>query len=748
MDPIFTFIVITLGVLAIFDIIVGVANDAVNFLNSAIGSRIAPLKVILGVAAVGILVGTLTSSGMMEVARSGVFYPAQFTFREIMMLFLAMIVGDIILLDIFNNLGLPTSTTVSMVFGLLGAAVGVSIYRIASDSGYTMADLGEFINTAKAMAIISAILLSVVLSFFFGLIFMSLSRLIFSFRYNKLFSKLGALWCGISFTGIIYFSIFKGLKSTGLIPAEVTSYIQDETLLSLFMIWAAASFLLWILQIFRVNILKVTILTGTFSLALAFAGNDLVNFIGVPLAGLESYGLATASGNMDMTMEALMEPARANLLMLGGAGVIMVLTLCFSKKAMHVTETELSLANQNANSTEKFNSTALSRSLVMCAISAYNFYTKVTPKKLQAAVEKQFEPLSAEERGEQTYDLIRATVNLTAASILITIATSLKLPLSTTYVVFMVAMGSSLADRAWGRESAVYRITGVVTVIMGWFLTAIVGFTIAIIISSILVWGGSIAVVVVSVVCFAVAFKSNFMPKKSDTNELDERANQLFKGESSDEVLYNCTKDVLYTTSEAINIYNRTLVAVFKENRKVLKEMVVESNKLYEIARKRKYNMMDTLHTLSDNNIDTGHFYVQVVDYINEMTKTLVHITQPSLEHIDNHHQGLSKEQIEDLMSVNNDVEDIFDKINEMLESSDFSGIDDVMELRDKLFDKVADAIKKQLRRIKANPEQSSTKANMLYLNLITETKAMVLQGRNILKSQKYFIQNRDQNQE
>ncbi len=741
MSPIFTFVVITLGVLAIFDIIVGVANDAVNFLNSAIGSRIAPLKVILGVAAIGILVGTLTSSGMMEVARSGVFYPSQFTFQEVMMLFLGMIVGDILLLDIFNSLGLPTSTTVSMVFGLLGAAVGVTLYRIGTDSFYTLSDLGQFINTAKAMAIISAILLSVVLSFFFGLMFMYLSRLIFSFRYKSCFSKIGALWCGISFTGIIYFSMFKGLRSTGLISPDIISYINDETLKSLIVIWLAASAVLYLLQLMRVNILKVTILAGTFSLALAFAGNDLVNFIGVPLAGYDSYLMALESGDMTMKMSALMEPSRANMWMLAGAGVVMVLTLVFSKKAMHVTQTELSLANQNSNSTEKFNSSALSRALVQGALTVNGWYKTITPKAVQNIVERRFEPLSAEERGDMTYDLIRATVNLTAASILISIATSLKLPLSTTYVVFMVAMGSSLADKAWGRESAVYRITGVMTVITGWFLTAIVGFTIALTISSVLIWGGPVAIVAVVVLCIFTAVKSNFFSSKGKKEE-KRMSSDIFKPGSSDDVLYNCTKGVLEITEEAIQIYNRTLVALFKENRKVLKDMVEEADELCESARERRHNLMDTLNNLESNNIDTGHFYVQVVDYINEVAKALVHITRPSFDHINNHHQGLSKDQIHDLMSVNNDVEDIFAKINAMLSSKDFSDIDAVLELRDTIFDKIVDAIKKQIRRIKADPDQTSTRANMLYLNLLTETKTMVLQGRNLIKSQKYFIDN------
>ncbi|MFI3282104.1 MAG: inorganic phosphate transporter [Rikenellaceae bacterium] len=740
MSPIFTFVVITLGVLAIFDIIVGVANDAVNFLNSAIGSKIAPLKVILGVAAVGILVGTLTSSGMMEVARSGVFYPAQFTFAEIMMLFLGMIVGDILLLDIFNSLGLPTSTTVSMVFGLLGAAVGIALHRIISDSAYNISDLSQFINTGKAMAIISAILLSVVLSFFFGLLFMYLSRLIFSFRYHVIFSRLGALWCGISFTGIIYFALFKGLKSSGMIPHEWTDYITANTATALFMIWAGCSFILYLLQMFGVNILKCTILAGTFSLALAFAGNDLVNFIGVPLAGYDSYNLAMATGDMNMTMEALMEPARANFLMLGGAGLIMVLTLLFSKKAMNVTQTELSLANQNEGN-EKFESSALSRSLVRGAMAVNNFYTIITPKVIQEAISKRFEQLPAEERGDATYDLIRATVNLTAASILISIATSFKLPLSTTYVVFMVAMGSSLADKAWGRESAVYRITGVMTVVMGWFLTAIVGFTMSLITSTLLIWGGWVAAILVVTFCLVLAIRSNFLHKnkKSSEDKIQIKLDLLNKG-TSQEVLYSCTEDMLATTTNVIKIYNRTLVAVFKENRRVLHELNVAAHELAQHARDRKYNLIEMLTYLEKNNINTGHFYVQVVDYISEVTKSLTHITAPSYAHIDNNHQGLSQEQIKDLMDINDDVEKIFDKINEMLTNKDFSDLDAVLEMRDELFDHIADAVKKQLRRIKQHPEQGSTRSSILYLNLLNETKTMILQARNLIKSQMYFI--------
>ena len=489
MSPLFTAIVVILALLAVMGIVVGVANDAVNFLNSALGSKVAPRRVILWVAAAGILVGTLTSSGMMEVARSGVFYPGQFSFQEIMMLFLGMMLGNVLLLDLYNTLGLPTSTTVSMVFGLLGAAVAAALFRIAGDPGTSLQDLSQFINTGKAMVIIAAILLSVALAFVAGTLFMYISRLIFSFRYAAVFRRWGAVWCGISLAGILYFALFKGLKSSGLIPTSVSAYVGDHVLVTLLAFWAAASLLLYIFQRMRLNIMRITILSGTFSLALAFAGNDLVNFIGVPLAGYDAWRIAGETGSETMMMGALEAPARANFLLLGVSGLIMVLTLFFSKKSQHVTETELSLASQHEGD-ERFGSTLI-------------------PARVQKAIDRRFEPLPAEERSSAPYDMVRAVVNLTAASILIAIATSYKLPLSTTYVVFMVAMGSSLADRSWGRESAVYRITGVMAVISGWFITALGGFLIALAVTALLLWGGWIAVAALTALCAWLLVRSH-----------------------------------------------------------------------------------------------------------------------------------------------------------------------------------------------------------------------------------------------
>ena len=736
MSPLFIAIVVIMALLAVLGIVVGVTNDAINFLNSAIGSKVAPRRFILWIAAVGILVGTLTSSGMMEVARSGVFYPGQFSFSEIMLLFLGMMLGNVLLLDLYNTLGLPTSTTVSMVFGLLGAAVATALFRIGADPAVSLHDLSQFINTGKAMAIIAAILLSVVLAFLAGLLFMYISRLIFSFRYHTVFRRWGALWCGISLSGILYFALFKGLKSSGLIPADITEYVGEHVLLTLLVFWIAASLLLWLLQRMRFNIMRITILSGTFALALAFAGNDLVNFIGVPLASFDALQIAREAGSESIMMGDLAHPARANFLILLASGLIMVLTLFFSKKSRHVAETELSLASQHEES-ERFGSTYLSRSLVRATLMLNNLWTGLIPGRMQRAIDRRFEPLPVEERTTAQYDMIRAVVNLTAASILIAIGTSYKLPLSTTYVVFMVAMGSSLADRTWGRDSAVYRITGVMAVISGWFVTALGGFLIALATTALLLWGGWIAVAALTALCAWLLFRSH---RKTPGVKEEETAQQpLVAAETPDEVMHACIGEVCTTMQEVTRIYNRTLVAVFKENRKVLREMVQTSDKLFEEARTRKYGIMATLRRLQACDIDTGHFYVQVTDYLSEVTKALIHITRPAFEHIDNNHEGLSKEQIVDLMRVNDEVEAIFVKINEMLAGGDFSELDRVLDMRDRLFDTIVGAIKNQLRRIHEDPS-GSTRASVLYLTILNETKTMVLQARNLLKSQRYFL--------
>ena len=733
------FIVITLALLAVMGIIVGVSNDAVNFLNSAFGSKVAKKNVILGVAGFGVMVGVMTSSGMMDVARSGVFYPAMFSYQEIMILFLGMMLSNIILLDIYNSLGLPTSTTVSLVFGLLGSAMALALYNIWS--GTTTASLGEFINSGNALAIVSGILLSVVLAFLSGHLLMYISRLIFSFRYSKIFSRYGALWCGITVAGIIYFTVFKGLKSSGIIPEAITAYVNENTTISLLMLWVASSVLLWVLQRFNVNILRVSILAGTFSLALAFAGNDLVNFIGVPYAGYDSYMIAQAAGEAPTSMSALANPTQANFWIMCAAGVIMVVTLFTSKKAMRVIETERKLSSQSEEAPTNSEATVASRGIVRGARALNDAILAITPKRVINWIDSRFEPLPEEERGDVNYDLIRATVNLTAAAILISIGTQLKLPLSTTYVVFMVSMGTSLADRAWGRESAVYRITGVTTVIMGWFVTAVGGFIIALAVTLALVYGGQFAIIGVTVLCVGLIIKSNISGKKGEEKVEESAVAKIGDAlkQSPEEALITYTEHVCASMEKVTMIYDRTIVAVFKENRKILRDMVREAEDFYHSTRQQKYELLPLLRNLQDSDVNTGHYYVQVVDYISETSKALLHITRPCYKHVDNNHTGLSKEQVYDLKRINDRVEEIFGEINTMLRTRSFDSMERVLNMRDEMFDLIDEVMQNQLRRLRDTGGSSS--ANMLFFNILTETKTMVLHSRNIMKSLEHFIQ-------
>ena len=731
MSEIYTVIVVILGILAVSGLFVGVTNDAVNFLNSAIGSKAATMRTILLVASAGIIVGVVTSSGMMEVARSGMFNPGLFTFHEVMMLYLGVMFANIILLDLYNSWGLPTSTTVSLIFCLLGSAIAVSIYKISNDPAIGAGDLGQFINTSRAMGIVSAILLSVVIAFTCGTIVMYLSRVIFTFRYMALFRRFGSLWCGASLTAIVYFAVFKGLKNL-LEGDPFTEFVDRHLLLSIFLCWAACSLVLFILQRLKANILRITILSGTFALALAFAGNDLVNFIGVPVSGFDAYSIARHAADPSMLMEALNENVPANFGILLLAGGVMILTLWTSKKAMHVTETEISLSAQDDEGTQQYGSSVFSRTIVRAALGINAGIERLFPEKFREAVARRFEFEDVEHSGAP-YDMIRATVNLTTSALLISMATSLKLPLSTTYVCFMVAMGTSLADRAWGRESAVYRISGVMTVVAGWFVTALGGFLIAFVVGLALIYGGTVAFVVITLLCGYMLVHSNLSKKKESKTDAAAR-----KPQTTEAIISELTDEVCRTMECTTRIYDRTLIAVFKENRKVLRDMVRESNELFYQSRERKYSLMPTLKKLQSGDVDAAHYYVQVVDYLNEMTKALMHITRPAFEHIDNNHEGLSKEQTEDLMHINDEVEAIYRHINNMLRTGDFSDIEMVLSLRDQLFESIADAIKSELTRI--NNARSNTKASMLYLTILNETKSMVLQSRNLLKSQQYFL--------
>ena len=743
MSELYYVAVAMLAILAVSGLYVGVTNDAVNFLNSAIGSKAAKMRTILLVASCGIIVGAMTSSGMMEVARSGMFDPSYFTFKEVMFLYVGVMLGNVVLLDLYNTLGLPTSTTVSLIFCLLGSAVAVSLYKIATDEHITFAMLGEYINTSRAMGIVSAILLSVVLAFICGTILMYVSRLIFSFRYIAMLRRFGAMWCGASVTAIVYFALFKGLKNV-LKDSAFIGWVNDNLLVAMLICWVGCSLILFFLQLFRINILRVTILAGTFSLALAFAGNDLVNFIGVPIAGFDAFGYAqTADGFAEgMLMTRLAEPETANVLYIIAAGVIMVVTLWTSSKAMHVSETEISLSSQSDEIQPNYSSSMLSRSLVRGTLNVVRFFDRISSQRVKKFIESRFEWADIEHSGAP-YDMIRATVNLTTASLLIALATSLKLPLSTTYVCFMVAMGSSLADRAWGRESAVYRITGVVTVITGWFVTAIGGFLIALVVGLLLMWGGWIAFGILSAMCIYMLVHSNVVAARKSRKEKEEAAskeeNLSLTGDT--ENLASVIELVSSNIKNTTRIYSRATIALMTENRKALRELGNEATAMYERIHNLKYSIASTLRRTYDSDLDLSLYYVQVVDYLNEMTKSLMHVTRESYAHIDNNHEGLTRIQADDLMNVNSDVDLIYSRILYMLSSGDYTNIDHVLDLRDRLFTRIAELTREELARINAG--ESNAKSGMLYLNILSETKSMILQSRNLLKSQRHYMEQR-----
>ncbi|MDA3953510.1 MAG: inorganic phosphate transporter, partial [Bacteroidales bacterium] len=586
MENFYIILIVVLFALAISDLIVGVSNDAVNFLNSAIGSKVAPRYIIMIIASAGILIGTTFSSGMMEVARKGIFHPDQFYFSEIMIIFLAVMLTDVVLLDVFNTLGLPTSTTVSIVFELLGAAVAVALIKIRS-LGLSIGDLNVYINSGKALAIISGILLSVVIAFTVGSLVMYITRLVFSFDYKKTFKYFGAIWGGIAITAITYFILIKGAKGSSFLNENTTDWISNNSSLIIVYSLIGWTILLQLLYwVVKLDILKMIVLVGTFALAMAFAGNDLVNFIGVPLAGLKSFQAFIADPGSDpdgFLMVALTGKAKANTYLLLIAGLVMVVTLWFSKKARKVTETELNLSRQSSGS-ERFSSSILSRTIVRTAMDISSVFGKITPKAFQKGINKRFDPSEYQKsiknvKDAPSFDMVRASVNLTVASILISLATSMKLPLSTTYVTFMVAMGTSLADKAWGRDSAVYRISGVVTVIGGWFMTAITAFTVAFIIAFFISWGGVIAIIIFVFLAFFVVLRTHiFFNKKAEKEKSEKKLDD--EEIQADNIIEQCSLEVQNMLKSVVSVFSETVVGLTHEDRKLLKNVCKEVDKL------------------------------------------------------------------------------------------------------------------------------------------------------------------------
>ncbi len=740
MDSIYIVIVLVLLGLAALDLVVGVANDAVNFLNSSIGSKVAPLWLILTVASVGVIIGSLFSTGMMEIARSGVFYPEKFTFASIMMLFLAVMITDVILLDVFNTFGLPTSTTVSLIFELLGAAVAVSLFTIWQNND--VVDLSQYINTAKALKIISGIFISIIISLVIGIVVMYVSRLLFSFNYEKPFKYIGAIWGGIGLTAIAYFAILKGLKSTTLISDDAISYITEHTGIIMLYTFAGMSGLMALLQhVFKVNILKIIILAGTSALALSFAGNDLVNFIGVFMAALSSYEVASEfvaqGGNIDnLYMSSLSEAVVVDWRFLFGAGIIMVLALWFNKKARTVTKTEVNLSRQGEG-LEQFSSTGASRSIVRNAINMGRFVKYIVPESFRNFIEDRFKPYEKKSPNDPSFDQIRATVNLTVAALLISLGTSLKLPLSTTFVTFMVAMGSSLADRAWGRESAVYRITGVLTVISGWFLTAVVAFTVSACVAFLLMFGGIYAIIGLILLVVFLIIQFTLLHRRRVAKEEEKETSVTLNNEQ--DLINACSADMEEAIESTIRIYKSTLDGLFNEDRKLLSQLHKESNKLYrKYKNRRHYEVVPTLKRIESVPIEVGQFYIQVIDYFYEISKSLKAITEASYKYIDDNHEGFSQDQVADLTKLGDQVIDVASNFVKMIQSWDYSSFDNLLEKRHLISELYSQATRNQIKRAKT--KESGTRNSILFLSLLNETKIIALQSSNLMKSQKRLV--------
>jgi phosphate/sulfate permease len=745
MENFYIILVVILFALAISDLIVGVSNDAVNFLNSAIGSKVAPRYIIMIIASLGILIGTTFSSGMMEVARKGIFHPDQFYFSEIMIIFLAVMLTDVVLLDVFNTLGLPTSTTVSIVFELLGSAVAVALVKV-NRLGISVSEISNYINSAKALAIISGILLSVVIAFTVGSIVMYLTRLVFSFNYKKTFKYFGAIWGGIAITAITYFILIKGAKGSSFLTEDTTNWIKENSSLIILYSFIGWTILLQLLYwIVRLDILKMIVLVGTFALAMAFAGNDLVNFIGVPLAGLKSFQAFIADPGTDpdgFLMIALTGKAKANTYILLIAGMVMVITLWLSKKARKVTETELNLSRQGAGS-ERFGSSFLSRTIVRTAMDISRTVDKLTPSRFKRGVSKRFDQTEyniklRNQKDAPSFDMVRASVNLTVASILISLATSMKLPLSTTYVTFMVAMGTSLADKAWGRESAVYRITGVVTVIGGWFMTAFTAFTVAFLIALIISWGGAIAIAAFVLLALYIVIHSHttFHKKEAEKQKVRRLADEDLHAEN---IMTKCSLEVRNMLKSVISVFNETVIGLTHEDRKLLKKVCKEVDALNADAKYLKANVHNTLLKIQEEEGETGHYYVQVIDYLREMAHALSFISNPSFEHIDNNHKPLLKDQIDELNELKDSGNDLFESIINTIDKKEFENIPNLIEKQQNILDSLKEGRKNQIKRIKN--DEAGTRNSILYLGILNEIKNFLLQSINLVKAQRDFVE-------
>lgn len=743
MEIVYLGIVVFLFLLAIFDLTVGVSNDAVNFLNSAIGAKAASFRTVIIIAGIGIFCGATMSNGMMEIARHGIFRPEAFYFKELMCIFLAVMVTDVVLLDIFNTLGMPTSTTVSMVFELLGGTFALALIKIATGDGSL--EFADLLNTEKALTVILGIFLSVAVAFFFGMVVQYLSRLLFTFNYKKRLKWSIGLFGGVAVTAIIYFMLIKGIKDASFMTAELKNWVKENTCLIVVGCFVFFTILMQALHWCKVNVFKVIVLLGTFALAMAFAGNDLVNFVGVPLAGFSSYTDFVANGNGDaggFLMGALNSPAKTPFIFLFLSGVIMVIALFTSKKAQNVIKTSVGLSRQEEGE-EIFGSSAIARSLVRSMTSLSATLIGIIPVRIRQWIDSRFNKDEMIIADGAAFDLVRASVNLVLAGLLIALGTSLKLPLSTTYVAFMVAMGSSLADRAWGRESAVFRVTGVLSVIGGWFITAGAAFIICFLVSLIMYYGGIVAMLIMIGVAVLMLVRSNVRYQNKLKNEQkDDVFQQMLQAKDKLDVWNLLCRHVKKQQSEVLaftaGIYVQMTDGFIHEDLKSLRKAVAATNEEKDLLKKVRRKEILGMRRIDRNvAIEKNTWFHLGANSSEQLMYCLKRICEPCKEHVDNNFNPLPEKCTKEFLPLRDELTAFILQTQGMVMSDSYEDADRVLQEGEVLKEKISCLQKLQLARVQEM--DNSLKISLVYLNLLQESQELVSILRHLLRASRKF---------
>ena len=746
METIYFVIVAFLLLLAVFDLFVGVSNDAVNFLQSAIGAKVARFRTVLVVASAGVLIGAVMSAGMMDVARHGIMHPANYTFAEVMTIFLAVMVTDVVVLDIFNTLGMPTSTTVSLVFELLGATFILALFKMNADPSLMITDL---MNSSKALSVIIAIFVSVAIAFFFGTAVMWLSRLVFTFRYKKHLRYSIAIFGGIAFTALAYFIFIKGLGGSPFISDATKNWINDNTQMLLIVVFVASTILNEILYLLRVNVFKIIVLLGTFALAMAFAGNDLVNFIGVPLAGLDSMQDFMANGNGDpnaFMMTSLMTSAKSPLIYLVLAGIIMIVAMATSKKAQNVVKTSVDLSRQDEGD-EMFGSSKVARSIVRAVQDMGNGLSKIMPSSSTKWIDSRFNKEEMELAQGAAFDEVRAAVNLVLAAMLIIIGTNYKLPLSTTYVTFMVAMGSSLADKAWSRDSAVFRVTGVLSVIGGWFVTAGVAFAACALVCTMMHFGGFVVMIAFMVLDIYLLWRSGqAYKKKSAEDKKDDVFNLMMRTKDKDIVWDLLRKHVgrtqSFVTRFTCDEFNKIVDGVSNERLKELKVSYREVNSERDTLKKIRRQEFLAMRRIPERiALERNTWFHVGVNCNQQYMYCLRRMLDPIKEHLDNNFQPMPKEYIDEFEEVRRRINELMSHTEQMISTNRYDLYRETLTISDECKDDLSALRERHINRMQqdANAAQN-LKVSMLYLNMLQESQELISIMRHQLRAARKFL--------